>query len=306
MRVLVTGGAGFIGSHLCEFLSKRHEVWCLDNLLTGSRDNIAGLDVNFVRHDITRAPPRGIPAPQLIFHLASPASPRDYQARPIETLLANALGTKHILDYALACDARVLHASTSEVYGDPLQHPQTESYWGNVNPIGPRSCYDEGKRFAEALCMAYHRQRGADVVIARIFNTYGPRMRPDDGRVVPNLIVQALAGQPLTIYGSGRQTRSFCYIQDMVEGLVRLAFSNLSGDVFNIGNPKEHSILELAKIILAETGSKSKIVFRPLPIDDPRRRRPDITKIARAIGWRPVTPLRAGLRATIAWFKERM
>ncbi|MEM3030788.1 MAG: UDP-glucuronic acid decarboxylase family protein [Candidatus Micrarchaeia archaeon] len=306
MRILVTGGAGFIGSHLCEFLSKKHEVWCLDSLLTGSRKNIAGLNIHFIRHDIARPLPRNIPSPQLIFNLASPASPKDYQEHPIETLLANAFGVKNVLDYALSCGARVLHASTSEVYGDPLQHPQTESYWGNVNPIGPRSCYDEGKRFAEALCMAYHREKRADVVIARIFNTYGPRMRPGDGRVVPNFIVQALAGQPLTIYGSGRQTRSFCYAKDMAEGLAKLAFSKFSGEVFNIGNPKEYSMLELARIVIEETGSKSKIIYKPLPADDPRRRKPDITKITRAVEWRPTTSLRAGLRATIAWFKERV
>jgi len=304
--ILITGGAGFLGSHLCELLSKKHDVWCMDNLLTGKEENISGLGIHFIKHDISEPFPAELPKPDLIFNLASPASPRDYQAHPIETLLTNALGTKNVLDFALTSNARLLHASTSEVYGDPLQHPQKESYWGNVNPIGPRSCYDEGKRFAEALCMAYFRQREADVVIARIFNTYGPRIRPGDGRVIPNLISQAIRGEPLTIYGSGRQTRSFCYVDDMVEGLVKLAFSKLSGDAFNIGNPREYTMLELAKIILEEAGSRSKIVLRPLPQDDPRRRRPDITKIKRAIGWRPRTPLREGLRKTIAWFRGRM
>jgi len=304
-RVLVTGGAGFIGSHLCESLVKDgYEVACLDNLSTGRFDNISGKEVEFVQADITSdfGPLAG--KADLVFNLASPASPVDYQNLSIETLLAGSLGMKNVLDYAEANGARVLQASTSEVYGDPLVHPQVESYWGNVNPIGVRSCYDEAKRYAEALCMSYFRKQKASGVIARIFNTYGPRMRLDDGRVVPNFVGQALRGEPLTVYGDGTQTRSFCYVSDMVEALKKLMFSGIEAEVFNAGSPEEYRIIEFAELVVKLTGSKSGIEFEELPADDPKKRKPDISKIKRAIGWEPKVKVEQGLQKTIDWFKQ--
>jgi len=302
-RILITGGAGFIGAHLCESLSRRFDVVVLDNLSTGRRENLEGLDVEFILHDVVKPFPDGLGRFDFIFNLASPASPVDYQNLSIETLLAGSLGMKNALDFAMKSGARLLQASTSEVYGDPLVHPQSEDYWGNVNPIGPRSCYDEAKRYAEALCMAYSR-KGLPVVIARIFNTYGPKMRLDDGRVVPNLIGQALRRESMTVYGDGKQTRSFCYISDMTAGLESLMFSDIRGEVFNVGNPEEHSIIELAQLIKNLSGSDSEIIFKPLPIDDPKRRKPDISKISAAVGWRPKVGLEEGLRKTIQWFKK--
>jgi len=307
-RVLVTGGAGFIGSHLCESLSRKYEVAALDNFSTGKRSNLRGISAKLIRHDITKPFAKKLAKLgkfDFVFNLASPASPIDYQRLSIPTLLVGSIGVKNALDFAKANNARFLQASTSEVYGDPLIHPQEEGYWGNVNPIGPRSCYDEAKRYAESLCMAYSRE-GLSVVLARIFNTYGPRMRLDDGRVVPNLVGQALRGEPLTVYGDGTQTRSFCYISDMVEGLERMMFSGASGEAFNIGNPEEHSILEFAELVKRLTGTKSEISYLPLPQDDPRRRKPDISKIRAALGWEPKVKLEDGLKETIAWFKKEV
>ena len=304
-RILVTGGAGFIGSHLCESLSKRFDVVALDNFATGRKENLEGLGVEFIHHDAIEPFPEEIGRFDFIFNLASPASPVDYQNLSIQTLLVGSLGMKNALDFAEKSGARLLQASTSEVYGDPLVHPQKEDYWGNVNPIGPRSCYDEAKRYAEALCMAYSR-KGLPVAIARIFNTYGPKMRLDDGRVVPNLVGQALRGEPMTVYGDGKQTRSFCYVSDMVEGLESLMFSDISGEAFNIGNPEEHSIIEFAQIVKKLSGSDSEIIFKPLPVDDPRRRKPDISKITATLGWRPKVKLEDGLKKTIEWFKKRV
>jgi len=300
MRILITGGAGFIGSHLCEKLCKSHEVVCLDNLSSGNIDNIKSQKIEFVEHDITK--PFDIRC-DLIFNMASPASPVDYQNNPIETLATNSIGMKNVLDNATKYNARVLQASSSEVYGDPVAHPQNESYWGNVNPIGLRSCYDEGKRFAEALCMAYARKKSANIIIARIFNTYGPKMRVNDGRVVPNFIHQAISNQPITIYGTGKQTRSFCYIYDMVDGLCLLAFSKIRAEIFNIGNPKEYSIAELAEMIKKKTSSKSKIIYKKSLPDDPSKRRPDITRIKSTLGWKPKTDIEEGLSKTIEWFR---
>jgi nucleoside-diphosphate-sugar epimerase len=288
---LVTGGAGFIGSWLCEsLLSKGYRVVCVDSLITGREENIAHLKGNFVfiRADVSKSLDVEGPVDYL-FHLASPASPADYQRLPIETMMANSLGTLNALELAREKNARLLLASTSEVYGDPEEHPQAEGYWGRVNPTGPRSCYDESKRFAEALAMAHRKVHGLDVRVARIFNTYGPRMRRDDGRAIPNFITQALEGRPITVYGDGSQTRSFCYITDMVEGLERLMFTKgLSGEVFNIGNPDEYyTILDVAKKVKSLAGSKSEIVFRDLPEDDPTRRRPDTGKALVKLGWRP-------------------
>lgn len=308
MNVLVTGGAGFIGSWLCDrLLAEGHRVICIDNLSSGSRGNIRHLlrrrGFRFVRHDVSR--PVGVRGPvERIFHLASRASPADFRERAIDILLTNSLGTLHALELAREKGARFLLASTSEVYGDPREHPQREDYWGNVNPVGIRSCYDEAKRFAEALTMAFHRTYGLDVRIARIFNTYGPRMRGDDGRAIPNFITQALQGRPMTVYGDGSQTRSFCYVADMVEGLVRLMEAEgLAGEVVNLGNPEEVSILEVAELIRRLTGSGSEIVFGPLPQDDPARRRPDISKAEKVLGWRPTTPLEEGLRRTVEYFR---
>jgi dTDP-glucose 4,6-dehydratase len=307
MRVVVTGGAGFLGSHVCELLLDRgDEVVALDNLCTSSFENIADLmerdGFRFVRHDVSE--PLGVPGPvDAVMHLASPASPRDYFDLPIETLKVGSLGTLNTLNLARGKEARYLFASTSEVYGDPVVHPQREDYWGNVNPVGVRSVYDEAKRFGEALTMAYHREHGVDVRISRTFNTYGPRMRADDGRVVSNFIVQALAGEPLTIYGDGSQTRSFCYVDDQVRGLVALLDSDHVGPV-NIGNPDEFTVLELAVLVLELTGSASELVFKPLPQDDPTRRRPDISLAGHVVGWKPETSLQEGLARTIPWFRS--
>ena len=303
MRILVTGGAGFIGSHLCESLSKKHEVICMDNMAAGKAGNLRGMDVEFLRQDIRK--PFSVDC-GLIFNMASPASPADYQLHPMETIEANVFGMRNVLECARKCGARLVHASTSEVYGDPLVHPQKESYWGNVNTLGPRACYDESKRFAETLCYNYHKAYGTRAVLARIFNTYGPRMRADDGRAVPNFIMQALSGKDITIYGSGRQTRSFCYISDLVDGLQRLAFSRINFGAFNLGNPSEITLLELAEKVRKICGSKSGIAKMPLPQDDPRQRRPDISKVAKATGWKPQTPLDEGLKRTVAWFRSEV
>jgi dTDP-glucose 4,6-dehydratase len=309
MRILVTGGAGFIGSHLCDrLLAEGHEVIAMDNLITGSADNIAHLagrrDFQFIFHDVTNyIYVRG--KLDAVMHLASPASPVDFTAIPIQILKVGSLGTHKALGLAQEKGARFLLASTSEVYGDPLVHPQPETYWGNVNPIGVRGVYDEAKRFAEAMTMAYHRVHGLDTRIARIFNTYGERMRLNDGRVVPNLVGQALRGEPLTVYGDGSQTRSFCYVSDLVEGLYRLLMSGEVNPV-NLGNPHETTILEFAELINRLTGNKAGIVFRPLPPDDPRQRRPDITRARTILGWEPRISLEEGLERTITWFKRRM
>lgn len=305
---LVTGGAGFIGSHLCERLLERdEEVLCLDNFFTGSKDNIGPLlghpRFELIRHDVTQ--PILVEVDR-IYNLACPASPLHYQYNPIKTVKTNVLGALHMLGLARRVKARVLQASTSEVYGDPEVHPQPEAYWGNVNPIGPRSCYDEGKRLAETLFFDYYRQNHVNICVVRIFNTYGPRMAVDDGRVVSNFVVQALRGEPLTVYGDGGQTRSFCYVSDMVEGLIRaMECEGLTGPI-NLGNPNEFSIRELAEEILALTQSKSVIEHRPLPPDDPVRRRPDITLAEEKLGWRPIVSLREGLRATIDHFAKRL
>ncbi|MFH1664824.1 MAG: UDP-glucuronic acid decarboxylase family protein [Candidatus Omnitrophota bacterium] len=307
MRILLTGGAGFLGSHLTDRLLKDgHEVVCMDNLITGSLANIAHFAGNsrfeFIKHDVTKyIVIEG--KVDFILHFASPASPVDYLEHPIKTLKVGSLGTHNSLGVAKAHGAKFLLASTSEVYGDPLVNPQPETYWGNVNPTGPRGVYDEAKRFAEALALAYHRAHGIDVKIVRIFNTYGERMRHHDGRVVPNFIDQALNDEPLTIYGDGSQTRSFCYVADLVEGIMRLMRSDLNEPV-NIGNPGEMSVLDFAKKIKEFTGCKSEIVFRDLPVNDPRVRRPDITKAREKLGWEPKVTLDEGLKRTIKWFKK--
>jgi dTDP-glucose 4,6-dehydratase len=306
-RVLVTGGAGFIGSHLCErLLSEGLEVFCADNLITGSMTNIEGLQgrdgFTFFKMDVTNY----IHVPgrlDAVLHFASPASPIDYLKLPIQTLKVGALGTHKVLGLAKEKQARVLLASTSEVYGDPQVHPQNEDYWGHVNPIGPRGVYDEAKRFAEALVMAYHRHHGVDTRIARIFNTYGPRMRKGDGRVVPNFINQALSGEELTIYGDGNHTRSFCYIDDLVDGIL-LLLERGDADPVNLGNDKEVSILEFARMVVKLTGSSSKLGREPLPVDDPKVRQPDISKAKGLLGWEPKIPLEEGLGRTIAFFKK--
>jgi len=308
-RVLITGGAGFIGSHLCErFLSEGNDVICMDNLITGSADNIAHLFADkrftYIQQDVTNyVYVKG--TLDAILHFASPASPVDYLELPIQTLKVGSLGTHKALGLAKEKGARFLLASTSETYGDPLVHPQNEDYWGNVNPIGPRGVYDEAKRFAEALTMAYHRTHKVQTRIVRIFNTHGPRMRLNDGRVVPNFISQALRGEPLTVYGDGSQTRSFCYVSDLVEGIVRLLNSEYSGPV-NCGNPMEVTILEFAKRIKALTQSKSEIVFRPLPEDDPKVRQPDITRARKLLGWEPKVGLDEGLEHTIDYFRGKV
>ena len=307
MRVLVTGGAGFLGSHLCDrLLAQGHEVIAMDNLLTGNMRNVAHLAdekrFRFVRHDVTEFIfVDG--ALDAVLHFASPASPIDYLELPIQTLKVGSLGTHKALGLAKAKKARFLLASTSEVYGDPLVHPQLETYWGNVNPIGPRGVYDEAKRFAESMTMAYHRSHGVDTRIVRIFNTFGPRMRPRDGRVVPALIGQALAGEPMTVFGDGSQTRSFCYVSDLVDGIHRLLMSSESNPV-NIGNPVELSVLEFAHRIRALTGGASEIVFRPLPVDDPKVRQPDIGRARTILGWEPRVDLDEGLRRTIDYFRS--
>ena len=309
MRILVTGGAGFLGSHLCDRLLKDgHEVICLDNFFTGRKANIAHLhgrsDFELVRHDVID--PFKFEVDQ-IYNLACPASPPHYQYNAIKTVKTSVMGAINCLGLAKRTKARVFQASTSEVYGDPALHPQPESYWGNVNPIGIRSCYDEGKRVAETLFMDYHRQNGVDIRIVRIFNTYGPRMHPNDGRVVSNFIVQALKGEDITIYGDGLQTRSFCYVDDLIEGFVRLMNQNVVTGPINIGNPGEFTMLQLAELTLKLTGSKSKIVHRPLPGDDPKQRRPDITLAKKHLGnWEPAIPLEEGLKRTIAYFKTQV
>jgi dTDP-glucose 4,6-dehydratase len=304
-RVLITGGAGFIGSHLAEFLLERgFSVICMDNLITGKIENIAhlmGENLVFIKYDVTNYISVSGPL-DYILHFASPASPIDYLELPIQTLKVGSLGTHKALGLAKDKKAVFLLASTSEVYGDPKVHPQTEAYWGNVNPIGPRGVYDEAKRFAEALTMAYHRYHAVKTRIARIFNTYGPRMRSRDGRAVPTFIAQALSGDPITIFGDGSQTRSFCYISDLVDGLYRLMLSGIS-DPVNLGNPNESTIRELAETILKLTGSKSEIVQKNLPVDDPKVRRPDITKARKSLQWEPTVPLEEGLRKTIDHFK---
>ena len=306
MKTLVTGGAGFLGSHLCDLLlEKGHEVICVDNLITGDARNIAHINsdrFSYIKHDVTK--PLYIEEDiDFLFHLASPASPVDYLELPIQTLKVGALGTHNMLGLAKEKNARFFLSSTSEVYGDPLVNPQTEEYWGNVNPIGPRGVYDEAKRYAEAITMAYHRYHGVDTRIVRIFNTYGPRMRLNDGRVVPNFIGQALRGEDLTVYGDGSQTRSFCYVSDEVEGIYRLMMSDYS-DPVNIGNPEEHTILEFAKQIIEITGADSKIVFEKLPVDDPKQRRPDITKARKILDWGAEVSLEQGIKETIKYFKD--
>jgi dTDP-glucose 4,6-dehydratase len=308
-RILITGGAGFIGSHLCErFLADGHEVIAVDNLLTGDRDNIAHLFENphftFLEQDITNYLYVRGPL-DAIMHFASPASPVDYLELPIQTLKVGSLGTHKALGLAREKNARIVVASTSEVYGDPLVHPQKEDYWGNVNPIGPRGVYDEAKRFLEAMTMAYHRTHGVQTRIARIFNTYGPRMRTRDGRVVPNFFCQALAGEPITVYGDGSQTRSFCFVSDLVEGLTRLLWSDDLGPI-NLGNPAEMTIKDFAEKIRDVSGSKSEIVYRDLPEDDPKVRQPDIAKARRILGWEPVVSLDEGLAKTVTYFREKL
>jgi dTDP-glucose 4,6-dehydratase len=313
MRIVITGGAGFLGSHLCDhLLNLGHQVICLDNLSTGTVENIAHLLGNecfrFYKHDVTEYIYIG-QSIDAVMHFASPASPRDYLELPIQTLKVGALGTHKTIGLAKKHGARFLMASTSETYGDPLVNPQPESYWGNVNPIGLRGVYDEAKRFAEALVMAYHRYHGVDTRIARIFNTYGPRMRPQDGRVVSNFIVQALKEEPLTVYGKGDQTRSFCYVEDEINGLVKLLLAPDTEDVhfpLNIGNPHELTVLEIAEKIVQLTGSRSKIEFEPLPEDDPRVRRPDITRATQLLNWTPRIPLEEGLTRTIEYFKGKL
>jgi dTDP-glucose 4,6-dehydratase len=307
-RVLITGGAGFLGSHLCDrFLAEGWEVVCVDSLLTGSTDNIAHIRdprFSFVKYDVTNYLYVDGPL-DAVLHFASPASPIDYQQLPIQTLKVGSLGTHKALGLAKEKRARFLLASTSEVYGDPLVNPQPESYWGNVNPIGPRGVYDEAKRFAEAMTMAYHRAHGVDVRIVRIFNTFGPRMRLNDGRVVPAFVPQALRGDDVTVFGDGTQTRSFCYVEDLVDGIYRLLRSDHVGPV-NIGNPEERTVLEFAERVIRLTGSKSRIVFNPLPVDDPKVRRPDISLAKRLLAWEPRVPIDEGLKQTIDDFRRRL
>ncbi|QNE73513.1 NAD-dependent epimerase/dehydratase family protein [Streptomyces finlayi] len=308
MRVAVTGGGGFLGSHLCEALLRRGDaVVCLDNFATGKPENIAHLcefhAFEFILADVSEAVQVHGPL-DAVAHLASPASPPDYLRQPLQTLAVGSRGSENMLRLAEQNNARFLLASTSEVYGDPLVHPQDEEYWGNVNPVGPRSVYDEAKRYAEAVTMAYHRSRGVDVGIVRIFNTYGPRMRPHDGRVVSSFITQALSGEPLTIYGDGKQTRSFCYVDDLIRGIVAMLDSSVTGPV-NLGNPEERTVLELAELVLELTGSTSDIHYHPLPTDDPTRRRPVITRAAELLGWDPEVDVRQGLRRTVDWFGSR-
>jgi UDP-glucuronate decarboxylase len=306
--ILVTGGAGFLGSHLCDRLIERgDDVLCVDNFFTGRRRNIAHLLGNprfeLIRHDIVH--PLFIEADR-IFNLACPASPEAYQFNPIKTIKTSTVGMVNVLGIAKRCRARLLHASTSEVYGDPEVHPQTEDYWGHVNPIGPRSCYDEGKRVAESLCMNYYLAHKLEVRIIRIFNTYGPRMDPNDGRVISNFITQALSGKPLTVYGDGQQTRSFCYVSDLIEGMLRMMDQDQDVGPVNLGNPVENTMLELAEKVRAATGSRSEIVHEPLPADDPKRRCPDISKARRLLDWSPRVPLERGLAETVAYYRESL
>ncbi len=304
MRILVTGGAGFIGSHLCErLLADGHEVICVDNFFTGNKRNIAHLldehRFELIRHDIVEPILLEV---DRIYNLACPASPVHYQYNPVKTVKTSVMGAINMLGMAKRVRARILQASTSEVYGDPQMHPQTEEYWGNVNPIGIRSCYDEGKRVAETLMMDYHRQNGVDIRIVRIFNTYGPRMAENDGRVVSNFILQALRGEDITVYGDGSQTRSFCFVDDLVEGLIRMMESDGFVGPVNLGNPAETTILEFARRIIDLTGSASKVVHKPLPADDPKQRQPNISLARTRLGWEPVTPVQEGLKRTIAYF----
>jgi dTDP-glucose 4,6-dehydratase len=305
--VVITGGAGFLGSHLCDrFIQDGLKVVCVDNLITGNLRNIQHLsdskDFEFIKHDVSKEL-KIDGRVDYVLHFASPASPVDYLNYPIPTLKVGSLGAHNTLGLAKLKKARYLIASTSEVYGDPEAHPQKESYWGHVNPVGPRGCYDEAKRFAEAITMAYHRYHNIDTRILRIFNTYGPRMRILDGRVVPNFIYQAMRNKPITVYGDGKQTRSFCYYSDLVEGIVRLLHAKTHGPV-NIGNPDEFTIMEFAELVIKLSGTKSRIIFKPLPIDDPKQRRPDITLAKKHLKWRPKVKLEAGLKETIQWFKE--
>ncbi|SEC63686.1 dTDP-glucose 4,6-dehydratase [Streptomyces sp. KS_5] len=308
MRVAVTGGGGFLGSHLCEALLRRGDaVVCLDDLSTGRAENIQSLRkypaFEFIHTDVSVT--ADVPGPvDAVAHLASPASPPDYLRLPLQTLAVGSRGTENALELARRAGGRFLMASTSEVYGDPLVHPQEESYWGNVNPVGPRSVYDEAKRYAEALSLAYHRTHGVDVGIVRIFNTYGPRMRPHDGRVVSSFIAQALGGEPLTIYGDGKQTRSFCYVSDLIRGLVAMLDSAETGP-FNLGNPEEWTVADLAELVLDITGSDSEIQYRELPVDDPVRRRPDIGRAGAYLHWHPEVPVAQGVRRTVEWFRGR-
>ena len=308
-RILITGGAGFIGSHLCKRLvEENNDVICLDNFFTGSKDNIRELiglkNFELVRHDITK---EYFAEVDQIYNLARPASPPHYQYNPIKTIKTSILGTMNMLGAAKRCKATILQASTSEIYGDPKVHPQTESYWGNVNPIGVRSCYDEGKRCAETLMMDYHRQNNVDIRIIRIFNTYGPNMAKNDGRVVSNFILQALKNEDITIYGDGTQTRSFCYVDDLVDGMIKMMNNpqKFIGPV-NLGNPSERSILDFAKLIIEMTGSSSKIIYKPLPQDDPVQRKPDITLAEKELGWKPTTDITTGLQKTIDYFKTKI
>ncbi len=306
---VVTGGAGFLGSHLTDLLLARgHKVIAIDNLVTGSTDNVAHLagnrNLRFIHQDVTEFIFLDGPV-DYVWHFASPASPIDYAELPIQTLKVGSLGTHKALGLAKHKRARFLLASTSEIYGDPLVHPQSEDYWGNVNPIGPRGCYDEAKRFAEAMTTAYHREHGVETRIVRIFNTYGPRMRLNDGRVVPAFVSQALRHEPLTVFGDGSQTRSFCYCSDLIEGIYRLMLSDTDQPV-NIGNPTEMTVLEFAREIIRLTGSRSEIVFKPLPQDDPRQRRPDITRAKKLLDWTPQVPLAVGLETTIAYFRAKV
>jgi UDP-glucuronate decarboxylase len=307
MKILVTGGAGFLGSFLCDkLISQGHTVLCLDDLSTGSIDNIRHLlhssQFDIVNHDVMVPFYTNVDA---IYNLACPASPVHYQKDPIKTVQTCVMGAINMLDLADKLGVPILQASTSEVYGDPVEHPQTESYWGNVNPIGIRSCYDEGKRCAETLFFDYHRGRGVDIRVMRIFNTYGPRMQLNDGRVVSNFIVQALRGEPITIYGNGQQTRSFCYVDDLIDGMVRMMNSGQTGPV-NLGNPQEHTMIELARAVIELAHSASEIVFRPLPLDDPQRRNPDISLAQRTLNWRPVCDLKTGLANTINYFATKV
>jgi nucleoside-diphosphate-sugar epimerase len=312
MRALITGGAGFIGSHLCErLLDRGDEVVCVDNLITGKSENLSQLRSHprftYIQADVTQPLAYDDPV-DAVFHLASPASPRGYLSKPLETALVNSLGTQRMLELVQAQGAKFLLASTSEAYGDPLVHPQTEDYWGNVNPVGIRSCYDEGKRFAEALTMVFVRQFGVDARIVRIFNCYGPRSDPEDGRIVPNFVTQALMGKPLTVYGDGSQTRSLCYVSDLVSGLIRaMDVPNTAGRVYNLGNPDERTVLEFAQLIKQISGSSSVIRFvDPISTDDPQRRCPDIRRAQSELGWEPTISLDRGLDDTIAWFRTRL
>ncbi|MDO8554695.1 MAG: NAD-dependent epimerase/dehydratase family protein [Candidatus Micrarchaeota archaeon] len=301
MKILITGGAGFIGSNLCRSLCDQHDVICMDNLITGKKSNVDGLNVQFLKQDIRT--PFDIKC-DIIFNMASPASPADFPKIPLDILETNSFGVKNVLENAKKHNARVIHASTSETYGDPLEHPQKESYFGNVNTLGPRACYDESKRFAETICYNYHHKFGTEIILARIFNTYGERMRKNDGRVIPNFITQVLKNQDITIHGDGSQTRSFCYVSDMVDAFTKLAFSDIKFDVFNVGNPEELTVKKLATIISTICKTDTKLVSKPFPQDDPKKRKPDISKIKKILDWEPKIKLNDGLKKTIEWFKS--